>query len=1564
MKHSYFFKAREHMIHILTSRKAAIVLTLFYAGFAMSASNLSGKIHVDNSFEVYISSDDSIQGTLLSTGSNWPTAYALASSLNAGQDYYLHVKAIDAGGAAGFIGDFEITGTDHTFSNDLATLTTNTSDWIVSKTGWSNYLPVSNYGANGASPWRNRTSTVSSSAQWIWSSNNVDDNVNYFSTKISAKNICGAGSDDNVSELAGYTQVYQLDIPDNANYDGNMPAYSIDNSAIPIDGIDRIGYYMELEKNNSCVTEWVWVSMDAFTQDLGKTGVPVSSTGAVWQQFVENMNVESNVAGVVIGSGISTGNMEFWHHCYNTSNSLGVPGAANTFDFGDAYSGGSCYGSMQIHNYGESQTLFAWNAWDRGNGDDIGIGNRASGSPDWTFASNTSSYSVKNLEVWVRPTENTVPILDYRFDECLYAGVAGDIIDQSGSFNAGTNGIPSPVDDAIINKSLDLSANGTSDWVSVPSSAVDGLDDFTISLWFKTAVQKSQQEILHALGADINDDELELYIKDTNTVVINVKDTRQELNSSITLTNDIWHHLALTRANEEVCLFVDGVEQDCGNGVDIGVLSVSDPNAVVIGQEQDDFGGSFSTAQNFVGQLDEFKIYDVRHSDSAINFIYQKEFAGDNYNGSARDAVQCFLTCGSNTGELNAVGIKIATSSANNQINTTTEALNIYAAWLAANSPETGSLNSAYTVSASGTSTVDRIDFGGSGRDFTGTLAYPGAGNGVAGSDFLVHTSGTLSLPAGFYTIFVKSDDGFSFTMETLSGSDVIFAKFGGSRAGAPNELRFENPTGNSNTGGSFELKKDSIFDIAAIFFERGGGDFLEISIANNVRTNSAPSGYEILREGALNGMVKFGLCASSSQIDHYQIIHNGQGLTCDAETVTINACTNAYDGTCTLSNETLTLEVKAAGTNTVVESISLTGTATASIAYTLAESTLLSIENASITSVNPTVCSDGNTNSCNLVFADAGFRFLNGSSGLSETITNQIAGTSFPLRLQAVKNNNGVCEGVFINDKEISFSQENIDPSGSGGLSFSINGNDIAKYSNLTPITLNFGVDSIATIPIPIYHDAGEIRLHADYNAGGIALSGISNSFWVSPAELVLSASVGTTQLNGASAIATPTHKAGENFDLSVRALNSLGLTTPNYSPGQIQLKLARTGPILSNSVDGALSYGLSASMPSSIGSVFQNVTLGNFAAGVSTFNAAQYSEVGLLNLDVQDSNYGNANIVVSASAINIGRFVPDHFKQTVAQDGLFQATCDSRIAFAAYSGQKDEANSSIGAISYLSNPILAITAYNKQGNITQNYVEDSQGSANDFMKLSASGVIVTLPSEDQLAVGLDTTKLPLMANMNTGILSQNDLTALPNIVALPKGVVHYQLSDNDNFFYIRSANALVSPFTSDIDFAITMIRDTDNVNSIATVDASPTGVEIRFGRLVLENSFGPETSNFAQAMQLEHYDGTDFTVSSDNNCSTYDASKMSLTNISLDPALTSILGGTGSFLSGKSQAIELASPGAGNQGQIGVSYDAYDWLKYDWDNDSAFDNNPSAVAAFGLYRADDRLFHWRETF
>jgi uncharacterized delta-60 repeat protein len=209
---------------------------------------------------------------------------------------------------------------------------------------------------------------------------------------------------EKVPEASGYSLVYSLDIPIDSAFSTSEVPYNVDNSA-NIGSFDRVAYYLEL--TNGSDTQWVYVSMDAFTSQVNQVGVPVNSTGAVFQQQVNNMNVFSNVAGVTTGTSITTGNIEFWPYDYNQSSGLaGIGGDGNAYDFNDAYNVAPIgYGSMQVHNYATGQTIFAYNAWGKEfDIDDLGIGNSTGSHPDWTFRANTADYSVRRMHVLVRET--------------------------------------------------------------------------------------------------------------------------------------------------------------------------------------------------------------------------------------------------------------------------------------------------------------------------------------------------------------------------------------------------------------------------------------------------------------------------------------------------------------------------------------------------------------------------------------------------------------------------------------------------------------------------------------------------------------------------------------------------------------------------------------------------------------------------------------------------------------------------------------------------------------------------------------------------------------------------------------------------------------------------------------------------------------------------------------------------------------------------------------------------------------------------------------------------------
>jgi sialate O-acetylesterase len=204
----------------------------------------------------------------------------------------------------------------------------------------------------------------------------------------------------NVPEVKDYQLVYDLDL----SKLGPVISYSADNHSAITQPFDRVAYAMELQAASG-ETQWVYVSMDAFTHDATKIGVPTLASGETYQQPVNHMDVFSNVPGIVTGTDLSGGNIEFWPNNYAPGNAAKVPNASDqTFDFGDEMSDpADGYGCMQVHNHDARQTIFSLNHWREGDAADIGIGNAPGPNPDWTFTKNADSYTTKRLRIFVHP---------------------------------------------------------------------------------------------------------------------------------------------------------------------------------------------------------------------------------------------------------------------------------------------------------------------------------------------------------------------------------------------------------------------------------------------------------------------------------------------------------------------------------------------------------------------------------------------------------------------------------------------------------------------------------------------------------------------------------------------------------------------------------------------------------------------------------------------------------------------------------------------------------------------------------------------------------------------------------------------------------------------------------------------------------------------------------------------------------------------------------------------------------------------------------------------------------
>ena len=230
---------------------------------------------------------------------------------------------------------------------------------------------------------------------------------------LSALTLCAerAHSDvfEDVPEAAEYQLVYALQLPERGNFSLVPIPYEIDQRADWEDNFDRVAYYLQLQRAGE-EAEFIFVSGDAFTRSALQLGLPSAGSGISHQRPLNNMTVLSNVPGIVEGSGLS-GLLEIWEWNYGPGNAARIEGASgDLYDFGDApLWGQGMYGSFQIHQLDAGQTLIAYNRFNDDAPADLGIGDnqRPAGDgqrhSDWTFLGNAGEYSVRQLQVLLRP---------------------------------------------------------------------------------------------------------------------------------------------------------------------------------------------------------------------------------------------------------------------------------------------------------------------------------------------------------------------------------------------------------------------------------------------------------------------------------------------------------------------------------------------------------------------------------------------------------------------------------------------------------------------------------------------------------------------------------------------------------------------------------------------------------------------------------------------------------------------------------------------------------------------------------------------------------------------------------------------------------------------------------------------------------------------------------------------------------------------------------------------------------------------------------------------------------
>lgn len=664
--------------------------------------------------------------------------------------------------------------------------------------------------------------------------------------------------------------------------------------------------------------------------------------------------------------------------------------------------------------------------------------------------------------------------------------------------------------------------------------------------------------------------------------------------------------------------------------------------------------------------------------------------------------------------------------------------------------------------------------------------------------------------------------------------------------------------------------------------------------------------------------------------LDHFELDFASAALTCSPQDVIIKACANADCSELYTDSFDAVLSPSGwVGSDT----ITITGgTATASLRHTSPGTVSLVALSITPAALNPTLCSIDTgllESSCNLTFADSGFVF---------DVPDFIAGKGASgIGVQAVKKSDSstACVPAFANvTKTLSFWTDYISPGASGrpaSLSASVNSLAVGQtVGALVPLSLSFDATGIATISAN-YLDAGQLRLNAVHSGSGddlgLVMSG-SDTFVSRPAGMCVSTA---TTCSAADNSCPKFVAAGTNFDLTVRAVawESDGDTnycsgnsgTPNYSATGLGISSTILSPVPENNpgVVSPNSYNHSASTSGA-----QDVALIE-------------SEVGVFRFSITPPSYFGYSLGTFNSE-PVGRFYPDHFTVSASDVGSMEAVCSSATPFT-YTGE---------SFGWLVSPQLTITANNALGGTTQNY------TLSGYQKLTAADIVLGSLTADSAALGTDSIPLSLASSFTTGSLN-----------VLAPGQLQYDFSALDSFTYTREMRAEVAPFIPDLTLSVTSVTDSDLVGMTSSlINFTPlSNVSMRFGRLWLEDAYGPETLDLKVPLRTEFFDGTRYRINEVDDCTSFD----SVNAVVTPSTLTQVAASSGTLVSGisPSSGLLLSAPvnvvGVPDTGKASVRYSAPSWLRGDYDGDGSFEN-PEATATFGIYRGNDRVIYWRE--
>ena len=213
--------------------------------------------------------------------------------------------------------------------------------------------------------------------------------------------------------------------------------------------------------------------------------------------------------------------------------------------------------------------------------------------------------------------------------------------DVSGNEYHGILSGPVPTWDRFGNEEGAMRFHDTNHRIDLPHEVLDGLLDVTIAFWLKTS--KSGAQTIVSGANQLNDNEHVVFFLNEGLIRFysHGRVGRNQIWCDVEIqpiADGTWHHFTVIRnaSLDHIDFFIDGegYPKRCGHLV-YDTLKV-EAGGLILGQEQDTFGGGFDASQVLIGALDDLRIYDGILSATEVQALMRE---GDPDDLSAAKAV-------------------------------------------------------------------------------------------------------------------------------------------------------------------------------------------------------------------------------------------------------------------------------------------------------------------------------------------------------------------------------------------------------------------------------------------------------------------------------------------------------------------------------------------------------------------------------------------------------------------------------------------------------------------------------------------------------------------------------------------------------------------------------------------------------------------------------------------------------------------------------------------------------------------------------------------------------------